>query len=324
MENRLNARGGNTQARENRNQAQLRANEEARRKIENERDAMKAREEFVKQQTRMEIAARQAQAEAERFNFGRNDTDRLNNREAGLRELMNQKLKEAQAFQAGDDPVAQENRIVQALQHRLDLLDVMMEKERQRYQLQRDEYQLLQDKRREMEKTLISAGPEQMMRQLAAFEANRKGVSAGQFWAMSPEMRQAIMDQNPNMSPEMREIRRQRNQLGQPKGADGLQKDGEHLAALHNRLLELLGPLVKEGEKPPEGLAAERAALEIDRLGKSAGAAALEVDRLSGAVKGLIERIEGGEGAPRRQSGLIGTLPQTRGHAPGLAGGIRG
>lgn len=318
LESHLNVRGGNVQAREIRNRDMLRANEEARRKQEKDMEAHRAREEFVRQQTRMDLAARQARDEAEQFGFGRTDAERMDNREQGLRGLLQKKLAAAEKFKQGDDPVAQENRIVQALQHRLDLVDTILDKERLRYQLQRDELQLLQDKQRELQKSLITAGPDEMLRKLAAFEAGRRGVTPGQFWAMSPEMRQAIMDQNPRLSPEMAEIRRNRGLLGPGGGAEGVQRDIGKLDEVFGRLTELLAPLVKEPAQRPDELAAERAAIELDNFSTKVSVAGERLQDLSGIIERLSKFAPGinyGPGEGRRTA-----LPQAGGFAPGAQG----
>ncbi len=319
LENGSSARGGQWQSELTRNRASLEKNEEERRRVEKELEAMRAREAQVRQQTRFETAVRSAQAEAGRFDYGRNDAEKLDNREQGLRGTIQKKVLEAQEFGAGDDPVQQQMKLVEVLQHVLDLREAMLEKERLRYQLEKDEYQLMKDKQRELQKALLTAGPDEMLRRLAAFETGKKGVTAGKFFGMSPEMRQALADQYPQLSPEAAEIRNAKNRLGGPRGADGVQKDMDGLDRVQAVVREMLKPFIEKGNAKGELLGTERADTELAKLAMTAAGLTAQFEKMGEAVKGL-ERLLMRRGPAEDDRGRAGglNLPQARGHAPGI------
>lgn len=136
------------------------------------------------QMDRLQFVREVAKAEGEAFDFGETPVQRLKNREAGLRQLIT--LKEQIARRATDE-MDRQNALIAADEHRAELKQMLLEKEKQRFEVIKQEY--------EFQRKLLTAGPAELLRRIVAERiASRPAISAGQFLSLSPELRQDVLD----------------------------------------------------------------------------------------------------------------------------------
>ncbi|HEY1171052.1 MAG TPA: phage tail tape measure protein [Verrucomicrobiae bacterium] len=270
-----------------------------------ELEGVKAQEEQARQRTRLNLATQGAKAEASQFDVGDNEAEKLRAREAGLRRLIQQKEKTFEAMRPIEE---QERNIAGLLQHQLDLQELLIEKERMKHQLTRDEAQFLKERNKEAQRALAMAGPEDMLRRLGASQLVRGGMDAGKWFSLDPKMRETIQQMFPQFSFEFREMRKARQALGGPKPAGELEKDIDALDKDRRRWLGRLKP--KDGDPAPN-LPDEtnRLALEFRNLGKGVSAFAETVSnavaKIDAAIAGMKPGGGGGLNRPRQAMGGV-------------------
>ena len=98
---------------------------------------------------------------------------------------------------------------IQQLERRVELQKMMIEGEVKLIELGKQQQQIEVQKNRERQRSLLTAGPAELLRKLAVHQMSGGGqnMSAGQFFALSPEARGDLL-QYPAWSEEMRENRR--------------------------------------------------------------------------------------------------------------------
>lgn len=259
-----------------------------------ELEGLKAQEEQARQKTRLNLATQSAKAEASQFDVGDNEAQKLAAREAGLKQLI---LQKQEAFDAGRPLEEQERTIAGLLQHQLDLQELLIEKERMKHQLTRDEAQFLKDRNKEAQKSLAVAGPEEMLRRLSASQLVRGGMNAGKWFSLDPKMRETIQQMFPQFSFEFREMRNARRNLGAPKPPGQLEKEMEGLDNERNWWLRKFKPAA--GDPAPD-LKDEsgRLALEFRNLRKGVAGLADTISTAVAKIDNAIAGMRAGGGQP--------------------------
>jgi hypothetical protein len=297
-------RGGETAA-EKRVRSQLQQITEARKKEEERLAGLESNRPAAERQTVARIAMENARAAVAQFEFGEGPGERLANKEAGLRRLMAGKLREANANAPQTD--AGLTARVALLQHAIDLEELRLEKNREIYNLTREENDLIIARNREFQRSLLTAGPEEMLRKMATFQLSRRGMTPGQFFALNPAARQDAMMLNPDLDPEMGRIRRDLRRLGPAASAGDLATGALTGSRDRAGLLGEIGMGMRLDE-------IAKANVEFMNAGNAAAALAADFGVLGDAVAGVIARLNSGTGG--RGAQLPG-LPQAGGFGGG-------
>ena len=202
---------------------------------------------------RLQFVREIAKSEGEAFDYGETPVQRLKNREAGLRQLIT--LKEQIARRATDE-MDRQNALISADEHRAELKQLLLEKEKQRFEVIKQEY--------EFQRKLLTAGPAEMLRRIVAERiASRPTISAGQFMSLSPDLRQDVLEAR--QMNEARQFRQQTPPLGNVlrQWLGGLQTQADTLSRLRS-----------SGAGPhPHVVVAGAAAVELKNLRDSASGA---------------------------------------------------
>lgn len=148
------------------------------------------------------LAAEVARAQAEEQVAGANEIQRLQSRESILQRLIGQKR---QLVLTATDELARTNAQAELDQHRLDLEENRLALVRQRAQAAREE--------QDYNRAALTADPAALVRR--AYAARLGRVEAGRFFTLSPEMRQAVLEEQDSLT--------RRAFLRQPLEAQGLQ-----------------------------------------------------------------------------------------------------
>lgn len=202
------------------------------------------------QMDRLQFVREVAKAEGEAFDYGETPVRRLKNREAGLRQLIT--LKEQIARRATDE-MDRQNALIAADEHRAELKHLLLEKEKQRFEVIKQEY--------EFQRKLLMAGPAELLRRIVAERiASRPTISAGQFLSLSPELRQDVL--------EARQLNEARQFQQQPP-------------PLSNALQQWLGRI-----QPPTGIQSRASAHGAHAQAAITGAAAVELKNLRDSASG--------------------------------------
>jgi hypothetical protein len=263
-------------------------------------------------QTRMQFGREEARRETAPFDFGFDETQKLLNKRQGIQKLLGD---------LGNQPQSAE------------ILSRELELQNQKYETQialrtrsltveRDIRQLIMDQRRELEHSILGAGPAEMLRKMAAIRMGQGGnMNIGQFLSLSPEMRRDVAMVDPRFDPRMidlqRERRRQRRGTADDFGNEQMKISAE-IGRLGNELAKVL----------PQRATYDAAKEGVDRLGASAGSAAAQLDGFAtqlGQVRDALALLTGKNAstasagtAPRNpQSGGVGAGAGFRGHGAG-------
>jgi TP901 family phage tail tape measure protein len=194
----------------------------------------------------------------------------------------------------------------------LELSKSALEINRMQNNLTKEEIDLIHQKQRAYEASLMTSGPEQLLKKLAAARLNQRGVTAGEFFSLSSDMRKELQDlPDSPFDPEMQKIRGQRRRLGPAGSPDEYIAEQARIAAAAGKNLPDL-PFRQNGGASTSGLAeAGRTALEFAANVRLAG-------RALAIVPGLVDQIALAVGRiPVREVAGAPVLPQARGHALG-------
>ena len=204
----------------------------------------------------------------------------------------------------------------------------------QRSDIQRQIYQLTVDSNREFMKSFFGAGPEEMLQKLAAFRMTMtvgpdgrpqaRPMTQGQFFSMSPDMRQSVGQLNPQFNPEMIELKNAQQEISdaitKAFGSLDLSKIDDGLVKASEQLAAAIGKFEAGGGKTPADAEAER----MDNASKVIAGGAQKfsdaVDRFTvNVVQKLIDKLGGngtnGTGATNGTS--VPRSPQSGGFGGG-------
>lgn len=183
--------------------------------------------------------------------------------------------------------------------------DALLDRQRLMVDLRRQEFQIVADARRELERTLLTAGPADMVRRMAAARLGQGGVSGSQFLSAAPSMREELARLFPeSFNTDILQARRARRTLEQ--GGGGMSDTGI--------IAQLRGILIEQGEVqqmlrallPGASLVEEsgNAALRLSAVAESANAAALALQMLPQAIQALMTGGGGGLSQAQGDTGM--------------------
>jgi len=289
---------------------QRQANDQAIKADEARREGIRRNLEYAAAQTEMQFGRDRARRDVIPFEHGRDETDKLLNVQAGLRANLALLAQQDQNYAT----IAERMQLLHDLEtNRLKLADRGNE-------LLREEGQMRDDmikKQREFQKSLLTAGPGDLLRKMAAMQTtfdkrgNIRSMTGGEFMSYSPQMREDIGNINPRYNPEMiggNDERARLRRSGQDRNpeSDVIGIGGE-IAALQKTLAAML---------PKQTAAFDNAAVI---LGTLAGNASLVNDQFM-RLQGLLANIGGGV---LRETAFGPIAPTFKGQFSGLGSGER-
>lgn len=249
---------------------------------------------------RVGFGSRFGSMETSAFDYGASPTERLLNRRGAQRDAIESSLR---ALNDRPNDALEAGRLFAAVNGAIETEIRLLERSQS---IHAEINQLVVDRNREFQKSLLGAGPSELLRKMAAFQLNKKGVSNGQFMALSPEMRGDVAMLDPRFDPEAMNLQGERNRLNKlGLEPDKVMKQIEDLGTLTNGVLEGLlpvGPIMNEAAAGMRELANATLAA-VNNL------ANLEVLR---QLPGIVSAIAG---AARNPAGalLMPALPQAEG-----------
>jgi TP901 family phage tail tape measure protein len=159
---------------------------------------------------RRAFALRYAGNEAVAWEIGETRAEQLAHRVGQLK--LSYEAKEQLANSGVVQGIDAENLRLQALQQRVLYTEDLIRGEEMLVELGKEELNTMKQKTREYERSLLLAGPGELLRKLAVQSLSRDGMNAGQFLALDPSARQDWFSM-PENSEEIRRIRRDRQAL---------------------------------------------------------------------------------------------------------------
>lgn len=167
--------------------------------------------------SRVDLATGDAQAMANQYGTGSNPTEQLLNRQSGLvREITQQQ----QLLTEQTDGTAQKQEtLVRLMELSRQLYETNVNLSREQYAVTQAQNELEARMRRERRESLMTGGPQDMLRNLAAYRLTHtptgqaRPVAAGEFLSYSPELRRLLGQWQPSLSPEGRDLAERRSAL---------------------------------------------------------------------------------------------------------------
>jgi TP901 family phage tail tape measure protein len=175
-----------------------------------------------------------------------------------------------------------------ALELRVRLNEMLISGEEKLLELGKEEQNLLISKRREFERSLLSAGPGQLLRQLALSQLTQNGTNSGRFFALSPEARQDFLNR-PEQDQQVRQLRRDQAALRRAgfgrRSVDQIQN--EFIAGQN----ESRGSIASNGVSEINA-AAVAAALSLSTMNRNATAVASTLTDVNTSLGNLRARVD--------------------------------
>ncbi len=255
---------------------------------------------------RRDLARGAATAEIGSFRVGRNETDKLIREEAML------KAERERLMNSG--PLTDDG-VVYALELQTAQMKTQNDLQTRMTVLRGQERQIVMDTTREFQKSLVMASPGELLRKLTASQIKSKGLKAGEFFAMSPNLRG---DVDLLLGGDAGRVNREEQRLMRGRGTPTLEQfhrsrtelmDSDFSQSLRKRLMD---PLI-EAQKAELELRA-RTAVEMKGFTGQLSLASEQLGIFTGALGFVISSLKGG--ASHSDAGF-GT-PQSRGSAPGV------
>jgi hypothetical protein len=190
-----------------------------RRELTVQMEGLAARMPLLAQQDRWNAVLSRARGEMGVFEVGESQAEKLLNKRLGIEAVIQRQ--QHLAARARDGSLDQENarlRLVAALEAKE---RVLLDIDTQRLELEKERYQILIDSLKEYQRGLLTAGPAEMLRKVAAWQVvSRSGgrVTAGQFFAASPALREELQHLG-QFNPALIENARARRMLGPPSNS---------------------------------------------------------------------------------------------------------
>jgi TP901 family phage tail tape measure protein len=269
-------------------------------------NASKTRTTLAEVQDRRNVIMRLAKSEASSFGVGDGSGQQFSAEVAGLRSSIAKKEILADQLQKNGNVQEAENVRLEALQHRVMLTDMLIRGEEMLRELHKDELNLMIAKNREYQRSLLTAGPSELLRRLAVNQLAPQGKSltAGSFFAFDQGARQDILSR-PENDEQIKELKR--SQAALRAAGFGSKNNGEiqneFVTGANDRRrifskmapgslpdIESLSALSTHAKKAADGLAA---------VASSAGTLITRFDALASRVDTL---FNGGFQPPRAQN----------------------
>jgi len=250
------------------------------------------------------------------FDVGVNDGDRAANRQRAILNdvaRIEMEIAKAGGFRAAS--LSQQIRMISAMsaleQGNLDIV-------RQRAELEREEKQLIIDKSREMQRMLMLGRPADLLRSIAAFSLTGgpggNKMTAGQFMATSPDMREQIGAIDPRFDPQMLAIKDAQRRLGPQEGFEEFFKKQQEIGTALAKMFEEF-----KGKLPVDDLA--------KNMGAFAGAVGVAVGHLAALdrLPALVDQIAASVARLGGPNPALGNFAKTIfGHTPAQMTGALG
>lgn len=269
----------------------------------------------ARQMDQITLATQMASGQANSFEFGLTDAERLVNRREGLQSMISDKTRQMNDGSLSD--LERQNARVMLMEHYRDLAETTMRIEMERMNITKQENQLFLERNREFEKSLLTAGPGDLLRKMAAVsiafdpQGRPRPVTAGRFFALDPALRQDLMQVRPELSEEFRNLERGRRFLGGARSLSDLQ--AQHYG--FGRRTTALGAGIAAGAgdaMSSTSLDWASQAVEASKFKEAIRGSALMVDLFNRALAGAVDKLDGLSG---RSSWSMPA--QSRGMAPG-------
>ena len=190
-----------------------------RRELTVQMEGLAARMPLLAQQDRWNAVLSRARGETGVFEVGESQAEKLLNKRLGI-EAVIQRQQQLAARARDGSPENARLRLVAALEAKE---RVLLDIDAQRLELEKERNQILIDSLKEYQRGLLTAGPAEMLRKVAAWQVvSRSGgrVTAGQFFAASPALREELQHLG-QFNPALIENARARRMLG-PRPTDRL------------------------------------------------------------------------------------------------------
>lgn len=203
-------------------QAQREKLDEENKRLSREQRAIEASRRATEEATRFQSGQRQSGFISAANNFGVDQSDKMLRQQEAL-------ARDADALERkGNLTFEERGRLFDDLHgQQVALLDLA----RRRVDVEAEIKQLAIDQNKEFARSLMGAGPTELLRKLAAFRLSfdkrgkrRPEMDLGGFFSMSPAMRQDYAQLNPQFDPHMNELLREKNRLDKTIGSVDLDK----------------------------------------------------------------------------------------------------
>ncbi|HEX3800237.1 MAG TPA: phage tail tape measure protein [Verrucomicrobiae bacterium] len=299
-----------------RRQAERSGDIEQNKKNQAEIDAIRRNKAIIEAQAQAQFGREEGRRETTSFDYGRDETQKLQHRRDGIRQRLNQMLQGPQTVST----------VARELELQNQLYQTQIELRNRSFGIERDINQLIVDRRKEFEHSLLSAGPAEMLRKLAALSMGTGGkMSPGQFLALSPDMRKDLSMVDPRFDPQMMDLMAERNRGGKRPGEPAFDNSLTQISTAAGELAARLQKVL------PDTSTYDAAAANVSKLAGSAGAAADALDRLTAAA-GKAHPVPGGSvsspagSAPKNaqsggNGGGAGFIGKSLGHSVGAVYG---
>ena len=188
---------------------------------------------FARTQDKLSFGRQMGEADVARGSFGTNPTERNNNRyDAAFNEFT--------AIKADPKNLQDAVQVGRMMELQNQMLQLRLEKMGREAELHAEIKQLTIDTNKEFTKSLMMAGPSDLLRKMAAMKM-APGMTGGGFMALSPELRGEVGMLNPKFNPDAMALKREQ---GQQENRDPVEdrKMMDDIRALTSGLLEKIVP----------------------------------------------------------------------------------
>lgn len=200
---------------------------------------------FARVQDRMSFGRAMGANDATRFGVGASTMEMLRNRQMGL-------VTEAGRIRGQDgfqNDAVQVGRLMEITNQ---LIQTRLQMREREAEIEREINQLVVDRNREFNKSLLASGPGDLLRKMAALKMSGN-MTGGGFMALSPEMRQDVGMINPRFNPDLMDLRREQNQQIKQKPEAEL-KIMDDIRALTTGLLDNFMPVGEQLNEVAAGM----------------------------------------------------------------------
>ncbi len=200
-----------------RRQALRTADVEEQKKLQAERAALEANMRNFELQSYQQFGQREAHMAVRPSEYGRDETQiALRRREAILREEAKARQEINRLTVQGTGSLEDQYHLMEARNRLLELESMHIQTNvalrTRSYEVEREINQLMVDRRKEFEHSVLDAGPAETLRKLAAMRMGRSGnMSAGQFLSLSPELRRDVSMIDTRFDPHRIDLERERH-----------------------------------------------------------------------------------------------------------------
>ncbi len=269
-------------------------------------------------QDRIELATKLGTSEGESFAVGDDRAEQLQNTISGLKKSIAEKEDFARqnrfAIPGPGNSIAERDRqtevaLVEAMQQRKMLAEAIFKGQEMLNDAHKEELNLMQQKTREYQRSLLTAGPGELLRKLAVNQLSSKGLNAGGFFSLDVNARNDVLSL-PQNDEQVKKLRREQDRLRslgyKLPGEEGYTEKplfdeqtnaGNDRNRLYGSVKDLLPDKFFEIND-----AAREAANGLGIAGRAAGDLAGKLDALGARVDRLFPGGNGNAPTPRAQN----------------------